>query len=143
MTHEPLYALLYISKPRIQEGDLTAILETAQRFNATHDITGALLHNDNLFMQCLEGPKQTVVTLYDAIKRDSRHKDVRTIWIDEIPQRRFGRWSMGAIPLSSLSVGLSDRYALNTYSHLAQLSAVDAQNLLDALVPFVQESFAV
>jgi hypothetical protein len=51
-------------------------------------------------MQLLEGTKEVVVSVLAKIKSDSRHRGVRVLMEEEVPQREFSEWSMGFKKLS-------------------------------------------
>jgi Sensors of blue-light using FAD len=99
---------------------LEPILETARLCNPKHGITGLLCYRDDIFVQVLEGGRDAVSELYNAIARDPRHKDVRLLSYEEIGERRFGNWIMGKVNIESINPGLllkySEKAELNPYS---------------------------
>lgn len=74
--------------------DLRDILTEARDFNTQHCIYGVLYYADNAFFQCLEGEQQIVESLFEKIKTDSRHLDVKHLNTHSIDQSSFNRWSM-------------------------------------------------
>lgn len=92
-----MFYLIYVSSATVimSEDKLLQLLEDAQKNNTEKNITGMLLYKGGNFMQILEGEKNTVLDLFDAIKQDIRHKDALTILTGEIAQRNFDNWSMG------------------------------------------------
>lgn len=93
--------LSYVSRATqpMSRDALSVLLAQSQRFNAEHDITGLLLYRNDAFMQVLEGDKPTVLALYDRIRVDPRHHQVRFLYMETIPAREFGDWSMALVDL--------------------------------------------
>lgn len=90
------------------------LCEQASRNNQRLGITGLLLSNGMEFMQCLEGPKDTVASVYRKILLDSRHSDIRLLVSEDTDSLLFTAWSMmglGTKPQSVLS-GESIAYTL-------------------------------
>lgn len=78
----------------------SSILATAQQHNVGHGITGVLCQGQGFFLQLLEGERSAVNRLYGRIVLDQRHKDLEVMLLDDIPQRRYGQWSMAHVVLS-------------------------------------------
>ncbi|MFM7697002.1 MAG: BLUF domain-containing protein [Limnohabitans sp.] len=76
-----------------------SILKTALVFNKINQVTGVLCQGKGFFLQILEGERSVVNQLYGRITRDTRHKDVEMISLQEISARQFGIWSMALIDL--------------------------------------------
>ena len=91
-----LYQLVYTSarQPNCNEKEIANILDSCKRNNPPKDITGILLHSDDLFIQYLEGDKD-IIKLYDAIKDDPRHKRVVMLSYGPLQERVFPSWHMG------------------------------------------------
>lgn len=79
-----------------------SILKTAQAWNAQHGITGVLCQGQGVFLQALEGERDTVTRLYERIAADRRHKNVEMIHCENITERRYGQWAMAHVNLSDL-----------------------------------------
>jgi Sensors of blue-light using FAD len=106
-----MYELIYCSmaKRHLKPEDISAILETAHKFNAKHHITGCLLFHNNEFIQILEGEKKLIKGLHTKILKDPRHFNVSVLAEGEKEQRTFTNWSMAYRELSSDEVeNLSD-----------------------------------
>jgi hypothetical protein len=90
--------LIYISsrRPNCTEPEIEKILTSCKHNNAALDITGVLLYSDSQFVQYLEGDYKQIITLYDKIKLDSRHKNAVLISSSQIRERAFPSWQMGA-----------------------------------------------
>lgn len=92
-----LHTLVYVScASELCAADaLVDILRRSRANNERLDITGLLLYVDGNFMQGLEGPEAAVLGLYEQIRRDARHKNVKTILSVPAEHRCFPQWSMG------------------------------------------------
>ncbi len=74
--------------------DIQDILAISRKNNEEWGITGALCYNPNYFLQCLEGPRDSVNTLYKQILCDERHQEVTLLEYCDIHERKFEKWSM-------------------------------------------------
>lgn len=107
------------------------ILDKSRINNPANGITGILCYAGDIFIQVLEGGRDEVCELYNAIVRDQRHTQVRLLAYDEIRERKFCNWTMGHVDLSKVNPGLLLKYhekpALNpfTSSGHATLSLLD------------------
>src|SRR5512145_806578 len=110
-----LVRLLYASRAvrEIDDALVASILESSQKHNAEHGITGILCtySQGNLFLQVLEGGRAAVNALYGSIVRDSRHRDVTLLDYAEIRERRFAGWRMGSVSLNRVNLGGSLRFS--------------------------------
>ena len=97
-----LVRLVYVSR-MTEECDMEAlqnILEVSRRKNPAINVTGLLCYDPAFFLQCLEGPRETVNELYSKILKDERHKDVTMLECSDIDKRFFGDWAMGLLKTS-------------------------------------------
>lgn len=92
-----LHTIVYVSHAvgEVSDAELERILEVSRRNNGRDGITGALLHRDGSFMQCLEGEEGVVRAAYERISRDARHGGVLVLMDEPIAERAFPSWSMG------------------------------------------------
>lgn len=91
--------LIYVSS-RTDPTDSMLVRDIAIEASQTNrglEITGILMAIGNYFVQVLEGQVDKVDTLLEKISRDPRHDDVRVLYRGELPDRIFGRWSMGCV----------------------------------------------
>jgi len=79
-----------------------SILKTAQAWNAEHGVTGVLCQGQGIFLQVLEGERDTVTSLYERIAVDRRHSHVEMIHCENITERRYGQWAMAHVSLSDV-----------------------------------------
>lgn len=96
---DDLVCLVYYSSARHQfdVAALDRLLETSRRNNSACGVTGMLLFHEGNFIQALEGPRASVEKVFDRIKQDGTHGDVRAIGPLQIEQRYFPDWSMGVL----------------------------------------------
>ena len=77
-----------------------AIVATARANNPALGLTGMLLHTETRFLQVLEGPKDKLTSIYEAINSDDRHSACHMRFCEPISERFFADWSMGAADVS-------------------------------------------
>ena len=116
-----LVRLLYASRAiDINPDAIEAILTQSRQHNPECGITGILCYGGGIFLQAIEGGRMAVSELYGHIQRDPRHKDVVLLHYEEIPERRFGGWTMGQVNMSKINASILLKYAekpeLNPYS---------------------------
>lgn len=74
--------------------DIEALLVKARAFNHDQGITCCLLYFRGCFLQYLEGNQLKVLSLYDQIRADKRHSEVRLLTHSQIEKREFKDWDM-------------------------------------------------
>ncbi|WP_152207736.1 BLUF domain-containing protein [Marinobacter changyiensis] len=82
------------------EPNVSRILLSSRRNNPKKGLVGGLYYGDGHFFQYLEGDESAVHELYDRIKRDDRHKDVKTLIEEPLKTRTFSNWSMKYVPVA-------------------------------------------
>lgn len=104
-----LSQLVYVStrQPNCTEEEVQKILTACKKNNAALDITGVLLYSKTQFVQYLEGEYKAIISLYDVIKKDDRHKNAVLISSSQIQERQFPSWQMGAKKVDTNSIELS------------------------------------
>ena len=70
------------------------------RITCAPGVTGALLFNEDLFAQVLEGPLEAVEQIFEQIQRDQRHSDVTILESGPAVERDFPEWSMAFAPMN-------------------------------------------
>lgn len=108
-----LVRCLYASRP-VQPAPpdlLDNILEQSRRNNPPRGITGLLCYTSDAFVQVIEGGRNEVCDLYNAIVRDPRHTQIRLLSYEEIAERRFPGWSMGQVNVESVNRALLLKYS--------------------------------
>jgi hypothetical protein len=101
--------LAYVStrKKNCTDEEIEKILAACKVNNGPLDITGVLLYSDNKFIQYVEGEAASLMSLYDKIKKDSRHEKVVMISYNSIAKRIFPSWQMGSRKLPSDNINFS------------------------------------
>ncbi len=91
-----MYCLVYqsVAAPHLGPGDMKELLQKPRIFNQSQGITGCLLYYQGSFLQYLEGNQVKVLTLFDHIREDNRHSDVRLLTHGQILEREFETWDM-------------------------------------------------
>ncbi|MCW2276107.1 blue light sensor protein [Rhodoblastus acidophilus] len=107
-----LVRCLYASRPSAScdTRALDSILHQARKNNPALGLTGLLCVSNNLFVQVLEGGRDEVCEIYNAIVRDERHEQVRLLIYEEISERQFGNWTMGQINIDRLNPSVLLKY---------------------------------
>ncbi len=100
-TTAAVFRIFYRSNSTKKLGDpkdgVFQIIRTANTFNASAGITGALMLHKDKFAQILEGPEAEVLNLYGKISADDRHKNVTLLRSERGVPRLFADWHMALI----------------------------------------------
>ncbi len=101
-----MLSLLYVSSSikQLNDEELLEILQVSRDNNSSKDISGLLLYKGGNFMQVLEGPDEAVMSLYEKIASDPRHKAVSIISKEQIQKRQFPAWEMAFTNLDNPSI---------------------------------------
>jgi Sensors of blue-light using FAD len=134
-----LSRLVYFSVNKLVQGsniagDLKRILATAIANNTGVGVTGGLVFNRKYFMQVLEGESGDVNKLFAAISKDPRHAKVVVVEIKPVPQRLFGRWSMGFAAATELTRELCAQFDIESDFNPASLTGDQIAGLILDLV---------
>ncbi|MCK0189512.1 BLUF domain-containing protein [Arenibacter sp. F20364] len=91
-----MYQLSYFSKATqdISEEVISGILEKSRERNKAKGVTGCLVFHKFSFVQIIEGDKNHIQSLFEEIRQDKRHHDVRLLWEGKNIGRNFGDWNM-------------------------------------------------
>jgi len=140
-----LYHLIYSSRATVPltVDELQEILVDARAGNEKRDVTGALVYIDGIFLQVLEGERETVLKLMSLIAADSRHTDVKVFHHAAVDHRVFGTWRMAYVDGTpeQLSAWAGLRGTTTLDAILAELSrdstraAAVPLGILGALIP--------
>ncbi|MFY8273894.1 BLUF domain-containing protein [Pseudoalteromonas sp. SSDWG2] len=110
-----MYLIRLIYASRVQDNfntdDVAQILEASRKNNRKADITGLLCFNHKYFLQCLEGSRARVNSLYQRILHDQRHQDILLLSYGEVAERHFSNWSMGYIPETAITRDVALRFS--------------------------------
>ncbi len=133
-----LVRLLYASRAAapLTEGVIDSILDQSRRNNPALGVTGVLCFSEDVFIQILEGGREEVCDLFNAIVCDPRHGKVRILVYEEIPERRFGGWTMGQVNIKKISPSLLLKYGekaeLNPFAYSGRASMALLEELISA-----------
>lgn len=88
--------IVYVSLSSVpgDGADLSGILNQSRHNNAIDGITGLLWSDGKSFLQALEGPRVSVETCFERIKRDTRHYYLTVLSDQRITSHEFGTWNM-------------------------------------------------
>jgi hypothetical protein len=75
--------------------DLVRLLLRARATNEAYDVTGMLVYAARSFLQAFEGDEEGVEVIWDRIRLDDRHTDLRVLSDGPADSRLFRDWSMG------------------------------------------------
>ncbi|MDT0293027.1 BLUF domain-containing protein [Mesonia ostreae] len=104
--HNPTYELSYYStaKYALLSEDFENILQEARMNNEANDITGCLIYHKQNFFQILEGPKEVVLSTFNAIQNDKRHRNIKVIYQGFKSGKTFDNWDMAFLEKPSLFI---------------------------------------
>lgn len=130
-----LVRLLYASRAVDTSTEaIEAILAQSRQHNPACGITGILCYGGGIFLQAIEGGRMAVSDLFGHIQKDPRHKDVVLLDYEEIPERRFGGWSMGQVNLLRLNHSVVLKYSetaeLDPYAASGKVSLALLEELM-------------
>ena len=97
------------------EPQVARILLQSRRGNARSAIGGVLYYGDGFFLQCLEGPRDTVEALTEKIWQDPRHDDCRVLKKEAIDARLFADWAMKFVALENEVDEILERCGLDEF----------------------------
>lgn len=109
-----LVRLIYASRMTrtCQPKDIEAILAVSRKNNKRMGVTGALCYSPRGFLQCLEGPRESVNELYRRIVQDTRNVGVTLISYGPIRRRRFADWTMAYMRADEVDRAILARHGL-------------------------------
>jgi len=89
--------LIYVSSAvkLMSEDEIRDILVPSQTKNARLNVSGLLVYRSGNFIQYIEGPQESIQSLYHSICQDSRHRDMTVLDQGSVNARLFGDWKMG------------------------------------------------
>ncbi|MBB1162569.1 BLUF domain-containing protein [Aquariibacter albus] len=131
-----LVRLLYASRATeaVSPALIDAVLAASRQHNPALGITGILCWGGDIFMQVIEGGRDTVNALYAAIVRDPRHRDVVLLHYEEVSERRFAGWTMGQVNLAKINPSILLKYSekpqLDPYSVSGKVSMALLEELI-------------
>lgn len=100
------------------------ILRKSLLNNNANRVTGFLVRTGNRFCQHLEGPQGTILTLFDKIRQDPRHRHVALLGTWHADSRAFGSWSMGYRRFADMLSLINQTSPEPSQSHAQLLSGI-------------------
>jgi Sensors of blue-light using FAD len=106
-----LYNTVYCSRATagVDDAAVDRIIQSSRRWNPENGITGLLVFGSGIFFQWLEGPRDTVTSLMERLKTDSRHENVVALTeTEEVRERLFPDWDMELVTTTDIRDVLQD-----------------------------------
>ena len=116
--------------------DLLYLLAHARENNKAANLTGVILYDRGHFFQWIEGTNQSLGKLWNRIRADTRHSEIRILADQEIPVRLFEGWSMQLAHRERHHEGISDSFVI------ADAALLDELHLNPGRVPSILASFS-
>ncbi len=116
-----LYSICYVStsNKELDSSELKQLFEFCAIKNITEDISGILLHNSGNFLQYFEGDEVKIKELYySKIKKDTRHKNIITVFEKRIDNLYFIGYKAGFTSVIEENQTASLRSYLNLLNYL-------------------------
>ncbi|RYY80153.1 MAG: BLUF domain-containing protein [Moraxellaceae bacterium] len=121
-----VYTSTATAQPAEIRNDLQKILAAAQKNNFNHQLTGVLLYGNNYFLQCIEGSKAQVDSLYQKLSRDPLHQDIKMLSYAPIETKKFGQWAMRYVHFDAPIAAFFGAHQLGSFNpYLLTSSLVD------------------
>ncbi len=122
--------------------ELEALASDSAARNQGLGITGMLMSSGGIFYQVLEGPSAAVNELFLKISRDSRHKDVLVLTVqEEVESRQFPSWAMKKVSLDEGAMSRLDPIKALLESIVVQLEST--KRLTGVLTRSIWQEFMV
>lgn len=130
-----LVRLIYASRLRepLAKPDIQQILAASLRRNNALAVTGYLCVSPTHALQCLEGPRDSVNSVYNLVTADKRHHDVTLLRYVEPWRRLFPVWDMGFTPDLSAAAPDSARWYDETGFNPFLVESDLVENVIEAL----------
>ena len=77
------------------DSELVDLLLRARAMNEDYHVTGMLVYSARSFLQLFEGEDFDVEVIWDRIRLDDRHTDLRVLQDGPARVREYADWSMG------------------------------------------------
>lgn len=92
-----LVGITYCSRPiGFSFDQVDEILRVSRRNNERDALTGALIYDNNTFLQWLEGGEEEIRQVFSRISHDTRHTGIKLLTVRRLDDRWFPKWSMTA-----------------------------------------------
>ena len=126
--------LIYASKHKGPTSEvIDKILRESEVNNVRDNVTGALLVDQDKFLQLIEGGRLAVSQCFMRIMQDSNHHDIQVISCGDVSQRLFQKWSMYMVKTSQVNSKLMSAFGINGAFNPAQMSEFAIEDLCRTL----------
>ncbi len=116
--------------------DLFYLLAHARERNKAAGVSGVILYDRGHFFQWIEGSNQELGSIWNSIRADVRHSELRVLADQEIPVRLFEGWSMQLAHREREHDGISEGFVVTSAALLDDL------HLNPTKVPNILASFS-
>ncbi|WP_051551374.1 BLUF domain-containing protein [Nocardioides sp. URHA0020] len=101
-----MLSLTYVSSTKeiLEVPELVELLTSIRPKNDERGLTGMLLYSGGNVIQTLEGPEESVDSVFSAIEQDPRHTGILVLLREQVDTRAFPEWSMGFRNVGDLEV---------------------------------------
>ncbi|MDQ8203364.1 BLUF domain-containing protein [Pelagicoccus sp. SDUM812003] len=126
-TEDELLLVCYVSSAceQVDESMLDELMKGSRERNERRGVTGLLLYSDGSFMQILEGPPRSVISLLHRIEEDPRHRKVQRLLRRRTNERFFGDWSMACRRMTE-----DERRGIGAYAGLLDQADQSEEDLI-------------
>ncbi|WP_108062571.1 BLUF domain-containing protein [Poseidonibacter lekithochrous] len=133
-----MYRIMYLSNAtvRFTDKELEDLLAIARERNGLVNVTGLLIIKGRTFLQCLEGPKESVNEIFEKIKKDVRHDSIVELIEEDEGQRYFPDWSMGYKNINHLDSFTSQK--LKDYSAKENFKSFSTDDISEIFKEFIE-----
>lgn len=133
-----LYRLFYYSRqnPELRvdlDNTVRQLVDASVRNNKDDGVTGILVVVQNVFVQALEGPVDSVRNTYARISLDRRHWDLKIVSQGPVKTRLFSDWNMCARTLSAADAAILQVLGSKGAFNPAALTPHSVESLLTAV----------
>lgn len=130
-----LMRLIYASESRqsLTPESVQQLVDHASRSNRRRQLTGVLAFDQQSFLQCLEGDRESVSDTFCKIAADTRHHRVLLLDYQAINERMFCKWSMGFAAADAGGRELFLRFGVGDTFNPHQMSAGSALGFLASI----------
>jgi Sensors of blue-light using FAD len=117
----------------VDMNEFKRILATAQNNNTNRDLTGMLVFNSKLFLQCLEGSREAVNDLYAKLTKDPRHGNLLLLKYEQIQKREYAEWSMAFAAANAGNRALFLKHSMHSSFNPYQMDGDSVEALMKEL----------
>lgn len=130
--------LMYLSNATVKftDEDLEELLLKARQNNSKLNITGLLIMKGRTFLQCLEGPKDNVMRIFEKICLDTRHDSIVELIEENAQNRYFPNWYMGYKNINNLD-SISSKKLID-FSEEKNFSKLSTDDISEIFKDFIE-----